>query len=254
MSTRHPPLRSGARRLVAVAGLAASLLSPVTAYAFQIVPIAQDFEPSGRGSSQTFQVENNRDEQVTVTIDTALRKVDIDGNETLAPTDDFTVFPTEIILQPKASQVVRAKFTGDPSPKAELAYRIIAEETPLNMKRDTPGASVFLTVRYVGSVYVVPKGAKADIVVASAKPVTGQKGQQLELILENKGTRHAIVDTPALTISAGGVTKPVDKDVVEKALSGENVLAQSQRRVLVPWPQGVPFGAVTADLKFNAVQ
>jgi P pilus assembly chaperone PapD len=157
-------------------------------------------------------------------------------------------------LQPKASQVVRAKYSGDPSPKAEIAYRIIAEETPLHLKRDTPGASVFLTVRYVGSVYVVPKGTKADVVLVSASPVTGPKGQQLELVLENKGSRHAILDSAALTISGGGVTKPMDKAVVEKALNGENILAQSRRRVLLPWPQGVPFGAVTADLKFNAGQ
>lgn len=248
------PRRQDARRFVVAAVVAATLCLSGQAYAFQIVPISQDFEPAGRGSNQTFQVENNRDEQVTVTIDTAVRKVDIDGNETLAPTDDFIVFPTEIILQPKASQVVRVKYAGDPAPKAELAYRIIAEETPLHMKRDTPGASVFLTVRYVGSVYVVPRGVKPNVGVASVRPVSGPKGEQLELVVENKGTRHAILDAPALSVTGGGVTKAIDKAVVDRALNGENVLAQSQRRVLLPWPQGVPVGPVTADLKFNISQ
>lgn len=227
-------------------GCLLSLLAAAPASAFQIVPISQDFDPSGRGANQTFQVENDRQEAVTVTIAMAKRVVDKDGKETLEPTEDFTLFPTEIVLQPKTSRIVRAKWIGDPSPKSELAYRIIAEETPLNMRRETPGASVFLTIRYVGSIYVVPKGVKPDVVVASAQPAGGQ----LELLLENKGSRHAILDAPSVTVVAGSVSRTLDKAVVEKALSGENILAQSQRRIVLPWPAGVPVGAVKAELKY----
>ena len=232
-------------------GCLLSLLAAAPASAFQIVPISQDFDPSGRGANQTFQVENDRQEAVTVTIAMAKRVVDKDGRETLEPTEDFTLFPTEIVLQPKTSRIVRAKWIGDPSPKTELAYRIIAEETPLNMRRETPGASVFLTIRYVGSSYVVPKGVKPDVVVVSAQPATNAQGQpQLELTLENKGARHAILDAPSVTVVAGSVSRALDKALVEKALSGENILAQSQRRVVLPWPQGVPVGAVKAELKY----
>lgn len=244
------------RRLASAAGIAggvlAAALAPNAARAFQLVPISQDFEPSGRGANQTFQVENDRDEQVTVTIAMATRKVDVNGKETMANTDDFTVFPTEIILKPKSTQLVRAKWVGDPQPKSELAYRIIAEETPLHARRDTPGASVFLTVRYVGSIYVVPKGAHADVGVVSAQPVTGPGGKpQLAVVLENKGNRHAILDTPTLTVAAGGVTQEIDKKALDDALIGENILAQSQRRFLLPLPQGLPAGAMTASLKYT---
>ena len=233
-------------------GCLLSLLAAAPAGAFQIVPISQDFEPTGRGADQTFQVENDRDEVVTVTIAMALRKVDIDGKETLVPTEDFTVFPTEIVLQPKASRVVRAKWMGDPSPTSELAYRIIAEETPLNVRRETPGASVFLTVRYVGSIYIVPKGGRADVVVASAQAARNAQGQpQLDLVLENKGSRHAILDAPSVTVTAGGVSKTLDKAAIDKALTGENILARTQRRVVFPWPSGLPVGAVQAQVKYS---
>lgn len=251
MITCSPP-RLMLRRVALAVGLSVAALGINAAQAFQIVPISQEFAPTGRGSNQTFQIENNRDEQVTVTINTAVRKIDINGKESLEATDDFTVFPTEIILQPKSSQIVRAKFTGDPSPQTELAYRIIAEETPLHMRRDNPGASVFLTVRYVGSLYVTPKSAKPDVVVASAQPVAGAKGQQLELILENKGTQHAIFSTLSLSLSGGGATQAIDSAVIEKTLIGENILAKGQRRVLLPWPQGVPVGPVTTELKYTA--
>lgn len=246
------PPRLFLRRATLAAGFFVAALGMNSAQAFQIVPISQEFAPTGRGSNQTFQVENSRDEQVTVTINTAVRKIDIDGKESLETTDDFTVFPTEIILQPKSSQIVRAKFTGDPSPQTELAYRIVAEETPLHMRRDAPGASVFLTVRYVGSLYVTPKSAKPDVVVASAKPVAGPSGPQLELTLENQGTQHAIFGALSLSLSGGGVTQAVDQSAIEHTLIGENILAKGQRRVLLPWPQGVPSGSVTAELKYTA--
>lgn len=245
---------AGGRKVAAFT--AAMLISGAissAASAFQIVPISQDFDPSGRGSNQTFQVENDRDEPITVTVAMALRKVDIDGRESLEPTEDFTVFPTEIQLQPKSSRLVRAKWIGDPAPKHELSYRIIAEETPLNMRRDTPGASVFLTVRYVGSIYVVPKGVKADVVVASAQAVSAPRGGKLlEVVLENRGGRHAIIDTPTMTVSAGNVSRTLDKSAVAETVAGENILARSQRRFLLPLPQGLPDGPIKADFKYTA--
>lgn len=238
------------RARLALAALLGGFLAVASgaASAFQVVPISQEFEPTGRGANQVFQVENDRDEPVTVTIAMAKRVVDIDGRESHEATEDFTVFPTEIILQPKASRVVRVQWIGEAAPSTELSYRLIAEETPLNMKRDTPGASVFLTVRYIGSIYIVPKGARHKVVVASAGPAAGS---QLEVVLENQGNRHAIIDSPALSVTSGGVTKAVDAKALGTALAGENILAGGKRRLVLPWPAGLPAGPVTAELKYS---
>jgi len=34
-------------------------------------------------------------------------------------------------------------------------------------------------------------------------------------------------------------------------LDGENILADSQRRFVMPWPQGLPVGEVHAQLTFD---
>jgi len=230
----------------------AVLFLPVPASAFQIVPISQEFEPTGRGANQVFQVENGRDEPITVIVDMATRAIDIDGNETMAETEDFVVFPTELILEPGSARAVRVQWVGEAAPTSELAYRIIAEETPLNVRRETPGATVFLTIRYVGSIYVVPPGARPNVTVASARAVpASQGGMNLEVVLENEGTRHAIIGDPALVVTSGAVSMPVDKAALEGAIAGENILAGGQRRVLLPMPAGLPSGELTASFDYS---
>jgi fimbrial chaperone protein len=246
--------RARRARIAIVIGAVLGAIAPIGgASAFKIVPISEDFDPSGRDTNRTFQVENERDVPVSISIAMVKRTVDLDGKETLKDTDEFVVFPTEIILPPKASRAVRVKWAGDPAPAAELAYRIIAEETPLAQKRDATNAGVSLTVRYEGSIYIVPRGTRQNVVVASARPVAGTQGsRQLEVVLENKGTRHAILDQPSLTLTAGGASVAVDKAITAKTMGGENLLAGSKRRFLLPWPAGLAADAVTGELKYTA--
>jgi fimbrial chaperone protein len=237
---------------LALAVLAAALCSGA-AEAFQLVPMSQDFSPTGPGTNQTFRVENDRDEQVAVVVTVTTREMDLDGKETRTPSDDFAVFPSEIVLNPKGVQTIRVKWLGDPGPKVELAYRVIAQETPLHARRGSPGGSITMVVRYEATAYVVPRGASADVVVSSAKAVAGPQGAtRLELVLDNRGTRHAIIDQPVLTLTAGGVSRELSGADLEHVLAGENVLAHHQRRFLLPWPAGLPVGPVEARLKaFN---
>lgn len=230
----------------------AAVVATGAAFAFEVTPITKDFEPSGRGANQSFQITNDRDEQVTVSVSVATREVDVNGNEIHRVTADFSVFPTEIVLPPRGTQVVRARWVGDANPKNELAYRLIAEETPVKQRRDTPGAAIYMTVRYVGSLYIVPKGARGDVKVASAQHTVADGKPMLELVLENRGTGHVIMEDPTLKVTVGGVTKELSTAALEGSLAGENVLAQHSRRFAVAWPEGLPQGAVTADLAFTA--
>ena len=59
-----------------------------------------------------------------------------------------------------------------------------------------------------------------------------------------------VIEDPTLKLTAGGVSKELKAKELP-TVAGENILAQKQRRFLVAWPEGLPAGAVTADLKFT---
>ncbi|MHB1204668.1 MAG: fimbria/pilus periplasmic chaperone [Rhodospirillaceae bacterium] len=236
-------------RLAALALTTGLTLASSAAFAFEVSPISQEFTPSGRGASQSFQLANDRDEQVTVTVAVTTRDVDLDGAETHNPTGAFSVFPTQVVIPARSTQIVRVRWMGDAAPKNELAYRLIAEETPLKTRRDTPGASIFMTVRYVGSLYVVPKTVSSDVKVVSARAV--DNGAKLEVLLENRGTGHSMLEDPSLKVSAGGVTKDLNTAALQNTMAGQNILAQGQRRFLIDWPAGLPAGPVTAELRYT---
>ncbi len=110
-----------------------------------------------------------------------------------------------------------------------------------------------MTVRYVGSLYVVPKGAKGDVTVTSAQRATAQDGKPvLELMLENRGNSHVIMEDPSLKLTVGTVSKTLNAAALEGSVAGENVLAQHARRFAIAWPEGLPQGAIKAELAYTA--
>jgi fimbrial chaperone protein len=225
-------------------------LTIAAAQAFKLIPIRMDFEPAGRGANQAFRLENDSTNTVPVQISMLSRQMDLDGNETNAPADDvFLVYPPQVLLKPKQVQTVRVKWLGDPKPQKELAFRILAEQLPVQREKELQsGAQINLLVRYLGSVYIVPKGAKADVVVASAVPQTDAAGKrQIELILHNQGKAHLVLRGLRLKIQAGDKTVELESEALV-GIAGENMLAGQQRRFFLPWPDGLPDAPLQVSL------
>ena len=239
------------RSIPSLAALLALLL-PMTGLPFELRPMTQTFEPAGSGVSGTFEVHNDLDEEVAVTVTLKARAIDAEGVETLTDTKDFTVFPTEMMLKGKSFQVVRVQWQGKPSLPSERPYRIIAEEVQLKSSKTQPSGpskgGIKLILRYGGTIYVAPPKAKADVVVAAAKKIDKPEGSLLALDLENRGSRHAIIDRPSLSVKVGKTTSQIPASELDKALGGMNILAGSKRRILLPWPKGLPAGSITAKL------
>jgi fimbrial chaperone protein len=240
--------------VIAGAGLAAIGGNVQSANALSLVPIAQDFDPSGRQAIQSFRLENETDKQVAVSVSVMTRHMDLDGEETNTPTSDFSVFPAQIVIAPRQAQVVRVQWKGEAKPGIERAYRIIAEQQAIKGELGPYARAIQLVVRYVGSLYVVPAGVRPSVTLESVRAITdSQNRRALEVVLDNKGRSHTLLDEPALTLDVNGSVKTL-KDEELPGLVGENILASSQRRFVLPWPADLPFAQPKADFKYSPLR
>ena len=232
-------------------------VAPLPAEAFRFIPFTADFDPSGPGANQTFRVENNSGKQIAVEISVFRRLMNLDGSDELTEADDdFVVFPTQIVLEPEQSQIVRVQWIGDADPEHELAYRIIAEQLPVDLEpAEESGGSVRILVRYIGSIYVRPTGARADVVLQDVAAEESSGERQLSVTLHNRGQAHAILRNLSLSLAGeanGDAAAALDLGPNKLAgMSGENILAGHKRRFLLPWSQELPFGPVEATFHFD---
>lgn len=241
-------------------GLALLLaLAPLSARAFRFVPFTAEFDPAGADANQTFKVENNSKERIAVEIGVYRRAMNLDGSDELSSAeDDFVVFPAQVVLEPEKSQVVRVQWIGDPKPERELAYRIVAEQLPVDLEpAEGTGGSVRILVRYMGSIYVRSPGAEPDVVLESAEPAESDQGErQLAITLRNRGRAHAILRNLELSLvgeadsdgDPASLTLPSEE---LEGMSGENILADQSRRFVLPWPAKLAFDPVDVTFQFD---
>ena len=135
------------------ASLLVSLFAPSAAEAFKFSPIEMVFAAAGRGATRTFQITNAHDQPIAVEIRIAARSMTLNGEDVLSDAEDlFVAFPSQAIVFPGKSQSIRVQWLGDPSPERELAFRMVAEQLPIDLDREIgDGARLRLLVRYVAS-------------------------------------------------------------------------------------------------------
>lgn len=233
-----------------------SAISP--ALAFKLEPISRVFEPAGAGATQSYQIINDSSEQIAVELSMVERKMSIDGKETTENADDdFLVYPAQILLSPQSVQSVQVTWLGDPSPKKELSYRLVADQLPISFNKPeestTTTGGVKVMLRYIGSVYIRPQNAKSEVVVSSITHQQETDGHDtLMITFENKGTRRAVLSDLNLTLTSQGQQITLQPEQLEGVNNGV-ILAGNQRRFSIPWPQQLPIGQVTGTFTFKDI-
>lgn len=228
------------------------LLACQSAHAFALVPMVQEFAPSGRGANQAFRVENESAKTIAVQISMKTREMSPVGKEINQDAeDDFIVYPAQLLLKPKEVQTVRVKWIGNSKPDKELAYRIVAEQLPVNLSKEPDsGVKINIMTRYIGSVYIVPRGVKPEVILDLAEQRITPDGQrQLRVRLHNRGTRHVMLRDLKLQVRAGGQTVELGPEAL-KGLAGENLLAGGKRELALPWPADLPDESVAVTFQF----
>jgi fimbrial chaperone protein len=191
---------------------------------------------SGADAVITYKVTNESDQQTAVSIKVTTRTIDADGVEKNEAADKlFLVFPSRVVLKPNSSQNVKVQYRGNPAIATEAAYRVIAEQLPVDFSKSTAsGVSILLT--YVAALYVTPKKAEPKLVFAKAVGAQKDGKPGLLVTVKNEGTKHALLSNPVIRIKQGsGLEQKEFTGDSAGGIDGQNILALSERTFFVPW-------------------
>lgn len=226
------------RYLLLAVGL---LLGTVTSRAFTLTPISATLEPKGYGSVASFRLENESSNRMAFQVTIVAREPDEEGNEIQsAVTNLFAVFPPQGILGPGQKQGIRLMWKGPSNPPHELAYRIVAEQLPVDFRpeKDAERAQSYIQmlIKYKGTVYVRPKDARPRLEVLSLTRSTEAGSNLYTLVVTNSGSAHQGLRDPILSVT-DAPSHQVDIPASQlPTVAGENILAYHTRRFQVTLP------------------
>lgn len=210
--------------------LLAMLIASAAAEAFNFSPIEATFRPAGIGSTQTFTIENPSTRPIAVEVTLFERVMLIDGSDQLEPSEGlFDVYPTQMIIEPGARQAVRARWTGPERIEREQAFRLIAEQLPIDLDdSETEGGALNLLVRYVAALYVQPASAQAKLSLT-----LHQNSDSLVIEAVNTGNAHAILRATDFEIfdDQGSIEW---SEAEQQQVGAVNILAGAVRRIQIP--------------------
>ena len=217
---------------------------------FTLNPISATVEPKGYGVSASFRVENETSNRVAFQISMITREMDELGKETtLSASNLFTVFPPQGIIPPGQKQNVRVVWKGTANPTNELAYRIVAEELPVDLEQEKTQSHIKMLVRYLGTVYVRPKNCKPQIQVTRVIRAAGENSTNAyEFAISNIGTAHQGLKNTVLSLTDGQGVKTEVRGEQLQGVEGQNILAHHTRRFSVALPPAFKEPEYQADI------
>lgn len=195
---------------------------------FTLSPMSQSINLADKQKQAQFFVENNSNEPMPILINVYKRVQKIDGKEDMPETSDLQVFPPQLIVPSKQKRAIRVTWKGEATSK-ELAYRLVAEQLPLDVSKTKKKASgIKMLLKYVAALYVDPGDTKANLQVVSVK----NDNKNLLVTIKNKGNHHAPLINPTLTIKGKEDIKLTNDQL--KGLAGENILGETTRLFNIP--------------------
>jgi len=235
-------------------GLSLVLLASLPGQAFTLIPISATLAPKGYGVATSFRVENESSNRIAYQITMITRDMDEHGEESHQSASNlFTVFPPQGVIASGQRQNVRVVWKGPPDPTNELAYRIVAEELPVNFEPETKESHIKLLVRYLGTVYVRPNNVKPKLQTLGLVKATSNSASTnlYELTLANAGGAHQGLMNGVLTVTdASGQSTVIKADQLD-TVEGQNLLAYHRRRFLIRLPANLREQEYHAQLKVD---
>jgi len=210
-------------------------------FAFKFSPMVISIPPTPPNNKTKVTVENDSFEKMAIEISITKRIMDSYGvEEHPIEKKDFQIYPEQLILAPKEKRVIQIKWLGTNQQDTELAYRLIAEQLPINLdKKNNNKSSLKIQMRYLGALYITPENTNPIITLEKINK-TKDNGK-IELLVNNSGTKHAVLKNLKLiydVVAFGNINKTYEqKNDQLKGMNGENILAKSKRYFTITLPE-----------------
>lgn len=199
------------------------------------MPMSYTIEASDKTKTALFTVYNDSNDPIAIQLDMRQRNMKADGSEDQPETEDFLIFPDQLVLGAKKKRVIKVRWLKGKIGPTEKSYRLIAEQLPIDVtKKKNSKTDIKILLRYVAALYVSPKEGKSNIKVVSSK--TKKDLTRIEFYLENSGNIHQVLLKPILKVIQEGKSFQVTN---LEGIKGENILANTKRYFSFLPPKGV---------------
>lgn len=233
------------------------LSSALPSVAFQLHPMSKTFAPAGTQATQSYEIINDGKEKVAIEMSVVTRQMELNGAETYQDANqDFLIYPPQILLKPGEVQAVQVTWLGNPQPKEELAYRLVAKQLPIDLTSPSqdvakPVGQLRVLMSYMGSLYIRPTNTKPNVVLQSIALQKNAKGtSEIVLMLKNEGTARAALRkfNLSLKFQSGTVVELHPEQL--KEINNQVILAGHTRRFVISLPKELPNEPITASFDF----
>lgn len=205
-----------------------------SAHALNVSPIETFLDSANEDLTGTIKLENKTDQSMPVELK-QYRRLHQNGKESRVSTQDFIVYPPQVILKPKSVQTIRLVWQGLDKKKKniqqEVAYRILIKQVPLDLKANQKNkkkhqSALNIIYEYVASVYVQPKKTNADMKINVVKHDI--KNRKIEAQIQNTGNIHVLLSFYDFFAKAKGLSTLVKLSPQQELLATNLLVGESR--------------------------
>ncbi len=193
-------------------------------FSFTFSPMQQTIKIHEDQKFVRFLVENTSSETIPVIFKVLTREQNLDGSEKNNETTDLSIFPPQMILASGQKKAVRVTYKGELTFSKEKAFRVIAQQVPVDLKSKQKSAGIKMLLKFQNALYVQNKEYRSHLAIESFKV----DGRKMKLVIRNSGNSHQYLQNLKIKFKKNKEVIELDSKELSK-LDGQNILADSSR-------------------------
>ena len=216
------------RRAIALYGAmccAILMFGIAQASAMSVTPLALEMSESEPGNKATLRVHNDGAAPIPVEINVSRLMLDEKGEsraELVA--GKFSIFPPQAAIAPGGTQSFQVRWLGGPGLQASESFLFSVNQLPIAF--DSTKSGVQIVFNFSVLVNVSPAQSRAAVQLVSTSIVA----KKPVIIVENSGSRFAMIGSATVVLTSGGWSKTLSGDQLREVLGGIGLVQPGKRR------------------------